>query len=288
MNDKLLLIESWLRRKQRSPMLKRIVQLLINESNMSYSLMHRPPLLYDPERKIALLWSAKSGSYSITKWFFFQMGLLEQAEAHARFVHKYRTEVYYNLPFYKEQLADVVKDDYTILKLIRNPYTRAVSSYVHAIRHRYIDKPVARYLKRKVDVENKFSFEEFLLYLSEACYIKRCNIHHQQQYSPLEQNRFLEVNYMIHLENIEEDLRRVEADLDLPAYEFEPSSKSPHHTTRYETKKFCGKTRFTRDALMNGANVPHFQAFYNERLKTMVEKIYSADFENYDFLDLDF
>jgi hypothetical protein len=66
--------------------------------------------------------------------FFRCLGLLEAAESHSDWVHRYRTRVYYRtrgLATYRDLLdPDLVK-----IKVVRNPYDRAVSAYIHAMKY---------------------------------------------------------------------------------------------------------------------------------------------------------
>lgn len=102
---------------------------------------------------LILFWSQKSGCTSLAHWFFYQINLFKQAIKYDSFIHNYENEIYKNSSDYFIELAAALytngKDSY---KLVRNPYTRAVSSFFSLI---------APPSHRKPSME---SYSEFLLW----------------------------------------------------------------------------------------------------------------------------
>lgn len=90
--------------------------------------------LFNSNFSLILFWSQKSGCTSLAHWFFYQINLFKEAIKYDSFIHNYENEIYKNSSDYFIELAAALytngKDTY---KLVRNPYTRAVSSFFSLI-----------------------------------------------------------------------------------------------------------------------------------------------------------
>ncbi|MFK7900767.1 MAG: sulfotransferase family 2 domain-containing protein [Cyclobacteriaceae bacterium] len=257
---------------------------MIDETSIDYSLGLEPRSLIDPKNKLVLMWSAKSGCTFAIKWFLFQMDLLDEANEMYWWVHSYREKVFYDKPFYAENIQEIVKDpEYKVIKVTRDPYTRVVSSYIHAMRFGYENEPLSKYLERPIDEENSFSFREFLDYLKNDCYIRRCNIHHQRQYHPLEENGLLKVDFHVKLEDSMTRFGEIEKELGLKTFDLVSIRKQPHHTEKIEFDSFCADTKFTKEMIEDGKKVPDYKMFYNQEIENLVKEIYSEDLEHYGY-----
>ncbi|MBA2490592.1 MAG: sulfotransferase family 2 domain-containing protein [Gammaproteobacteria bacterium] len=126
-----------------------------------------PEPIVDSRHKVVLLWSAKAGCTFAVKWMLGHMGLLQEALAHHRWVHHYRIQKLYKSAAHKAAVRDFVDEPagYRFVKIVRNPFKRALSSYIHASQCGYEDVPMATFLGRAVDAENRYSFREFVGYL---------------------------------------------------------------------------------------------------------------------------
>jgi hypothetical protein len=234
--------------------------------------MLTPALIHD--KKIAILWSAKSGCTLVWKWYFNSLGILEEALNFSsnKFIHDYRM-YFTKLDSYKKNYEYYLNNynEYTTYKVIRNPYKRAVSSYIQAVKYHYEDKQISKLTKRDV-LKTGFSFEEFISYL-ETLDIENCNVHYLQQYNDAELklkvkiidldqiSTFFDILYLKH--NI--------VTLDKSYY------SSFHHIDIDLSKQdFCGYYRF-----VNSRSYPEHIKFYNKDLINRVEKIYKKDFFNY-------
>ena len=83
----------------------------------------KPRPLLDSEQKIALFFSAKSGCTFMVKWFFYQIGKLEEALNHSnKIIHHYRMDVFYPSAEYKNSMKDFLEnpDKYVKIKAVRN------------------------------------------------------------------------------------------------------------------------------------------------------------------------
>lgn len=256
-----------------------IASLIAGTSDRSGQPPHDPLPLIDLDRRLCLLFSNKAGCTTLTKWFFQQTGRLAAALRYHPWVHRYRIEVYLGEPGYREALAQIHRPDLHRAKLVRSPYSRAVSAYLHAIRSTYADYALSEFLGRAINAVSRFSFAEFVRYL-ESCDITCCDPHFRQQCSPAEQSGDLQIDRLMRLESLQSDLAGLEASLGLPSTDLESLSRSPHHNRRESASgEFCGQRVFSS----NRRGYPPFHDFYDENLRSRVHHLYAADFARYDY-----
>lgn len=240
----------------------------------------RPRPIVDSRNKLLLLWSAKSGCTFAVKWLFTQMGV---PEACAR-PHKYRAELYES-----EQQKAAVMDfakapgSYRVVKFIRDPFKRAVSSYIQAARFGYEDAAICAFLERTVDATSRFSFREFLRYLGTVD-LASCDIHHQLQTHALERCYMPASMFLVNLDHSMRTLPKLEAFLALAQTDPDQFRESHHHTRRPSSQPgdFQGDTVF--DIYDKAApEMPDFHSFYDAELTDSVASLYAEDFVRYGF-----
>ncbi|MDT8322183.1 MAG: sulfotransferase family 2 domain-containing protein [Xanthomonadales bacterium] len=151
--------------------------------------VRQPPVpLVDARRRTVVSWSAKSACTHVLIWYLQRMGLLEAAQSHHAWLHRYRIQVLY--PSLADRLSRTMLSmqgarSWTYVKVVRDPVARCVSSYRHALRYGYADAQMSSVLERAIDHRQGFSYETFLEYLS-AIDLARCNIHHRLQAHPMD------------------------------------------------------------------------------------------------------
>src|SRR5680860_1065626 len=162
-------------------------QVSEEKQNIIRGLATRPRPILDSQHQLMLFWSAKAGCTFAVKWMLDHMGLLQEALAHHQWVHKFRVAKLYAGLAHKSSVRDFLDsfDGYRAIKIARNPYKRAVSSYIHAARFGYEDARISDFLSRPVEKHGGFSFREFVTYL-ETIDLCACNVHHRVQVHPLE------------------------------------------------------------------------------------------------------
>lgn len=249
----------------------------------SQLLLRHPVPLYSQAHDLCLFWSAKSGCTFGVKWFLHHSGQLEKARAHSRWVHDYREAVLETSQQVREGITSVTAPGMRVVKLVRNPYARAVSSYLMAVRSGYENEQIGRFLQRGVDRDHGFSFAEFLDYLA-TIDLRNCNIHHRLQLHPAEEAGLIEPGYIIQLEDSLNQLAQCEMKLGLEPTDLGRFRKSGHNTARKVWPEFWGEVRFYRH--LGTKILPQTANFYNDRLKTKVATLYGADFNRYDY-DID-
>jgi len=245
----------------------------------------RPRPILDSQHKLMLLWSAKAGCTFAVKWMLDHMGLLQEALAHDQWVHKFRVAKLYAGPAHKASVRDFLNSlvGYRAIKIARNPYKRAVSSYIHAARCGYEDARVSDFLTRPVEKHSGFSFREFVAYL-ETIDLSTCNVHHRMQVHPLERCFAPGSRFIIDLDHSMALLPKLERVLALPRTDPADYRESSHHTrTSSEAdEEFRGDAAFN-DLRQSKATLPGYRSFYDADLERRVYNLYPEDFLLYGF-----
>ena len=255
-----------------------------NRQRQNKILLGKPQPLYSKKHNLALFFSAKAGCTWAVKWFFFQTDFLDNALFYHPWIHEFRIKVFYQSSEYEKNITSITYPETRVIKVVRNPYKRVVSSYIHAAKCGYENEKIADFLGRTIDQEESFSFREFISYLGNIN-LKACNIHHRLQLHPAEEKGLVAPDRIIHLENSLEQIREVEEEYDLRSSNFEELRQSSHHTLRSENTEFCGDKRFCFYP-QTRTPIPNSSSFYDDSLKKDVLNIYRLDFEAYNY-DID-
>lgn len=163
---------------------------------MIQSLAVRPPLNHS-KLPFVVMWSEKAGCTSVVKWFFWQVGLLEEALAHHSWVHNYENDVFKARKSYLDECVDDIEAGKPVIKFVRNPYRRAFSGYLELCGHNVIASE-AHWTKNvrglvlqalcgyPAELEYAFSFNQFVDWLVMQA-PNQINLHLRAQYSDIEQ-----------------------------------------------------------------------------------------------------
>ena len=183
--------------------------------------------------------------------FFDHMNILQEAINYSEWPHDYRMNV-----FYKKFGTPTPKefDEFFTFKVVRNPYNRAISSFMTFIRNKKI----------------KISFMEYLDYLETNMHI--LDIHHQKQIDNYKWKKIVKI------EELKSSMDEINNNLNT---NFKTDYWSNHHHIKLPRSfQFLGKTKFasTPDRV-----IPHYDDFYNEDLRSKVQKIFYEDFCTYNY-----
>jgi hypothetical protein len=239
---------------------------------------------------LILLYSPKSGCTSAVKWFFWQTGLLEEAQAYGKWVHRFENQVFKRTSGYRMDLiAELCLGQKRLIKFTRNPFQRAVSSFLmlsgpqlgkltffgHAEW-----KKIRTYKYGAAEDKRGASFVDFLCYLRDADSAKRkINGHFAQQYRP-DESAF-NVEYY-RLENMSATFRELEAQLGLAAAP--DDLLSSHHHRRYmnEVQEDVSTLDIDEDTFVE-TPPPNYRAFYTAHTIDLVRQVFKDDFEHYGY-----
>ncbi|MDQ0269722.1 sulfotransferase family 2 domain-containing protein [Cytobacillus purgationiresistens] len=232
--------------------------------------------LHNHDFPLILLWSPKSACTTMNRWFFYQIGLLQDvATESGGEVHSYRDYVYRKDPEYTEALKlDLLQGKKDIIKVVRNPYKRAVSSYLHTLAAPWL----IHYFNRKI--EEGLSFKQFLIELKEmGPQFMTIDRHIGQQYITGEE--LFNIQY-IKIDDLNNQIRRVEKEYGLlksPLYRL--SGSSHHFSKKMKREGNYADQILNIDAFSN--LLPKMNSFYNAETKKLVEDLYATDFLLYGY-----
>jgi hypothetical protein len=246
--------------------------------------------LHHPRVPFAVAWTPKAGCTSLTKWFLFHTGDLTEALQHAKWIHRYRIEVFEARDGYGAELLDLVSTgSKPLFKLVRNPYDRAVSSFLHvlaAMEQRRLNRgrrlPLrAQAMFTEAGFGTAISFRQFLETMkSNGLRDNRINQHLNPQYRRGEESM---VSRFIRLENFDNEIRALEREFALAVSPLDLITRSAHHRRKSNGKGEClADTVFEPGSIMR-EETPAYESFYNERTRTLVRELYDDDFGHYGY-----
>ncbi|MFV8819968.1 sulfotransferase family 2 domain-containing protein [Haliea sp. E17] len=238
--------------------------------------------LFLEDRDVAILWSAKSGCTFIVKWFLLQRGELEQALAWSSWIHDYRTGVYRKSEAYAAGVHRAEFGKMRYLRLVRDPFSRAVSSYLHMVRtvgDEAFHRPFNEFLGRDIEEGEGVCFSEFCEFLL-ATDVARCDVHYRQQAHNLETRGLVDVDHVIHLETLEQELAPLARRYGLLPASVSELSASHHNTRRQDCGDYVGDVPFKRT---EADTYPDYRAFYNAELLEKIAAVYREDIQRYGY-----
>jgi hypothetical protein len=208
--------------------------------------------IIDTVNKIVYYFTPKAACSVTLKCAFDHMGLLEEAMNYDPFVHNYRNEVYS-----LSEPKDVNVYGYFSIQTIRNPYTRAVSSFYMLSDEKHMRHYTFRSFLRQLII-NKKVFSDNILNHSVKQYSKGSE-KYIDMFVKIEKSK----------EYIDEIFNKTGLIIDFGKYD------SIHHAKKDNTvMSFCGDTSY--------------KLFYDDKIKKMVEHLYLDDIilGNYSFNDV--
>ncbi len=248
--------------------------------------------LFNEDFPLVLLWSQKAGCTTLSRWFFYQIGLLDKALQYHSSIHVYKNAVYYQQKDYVDNLTKSISNPKKdTIRLVRNPYKRAVSSYLTIASYCYSKK----LLKTKLNEDwsriynlyynntppyKGISFKQFLYYLEKVgVNLDTVDGHIAKQHCSGEES--FVTNY-IKIENFTSEIRNIEKRYNL--------SKSPN-TLLKSPNTFSPKMTLngnhselilTSKQLINGP-LPNYESFYDREAIQLCNEIFKDDFSFYNY-----
>jgi len=136
----------------------------------------RIPLSH-PQFPFIVMWSEKAGCTGIVKWFFWQLGLLDEALNYHGWIHNYENDIFKAAPDYLKSCVREIRKGKPVIKFVRNPYRRAFSGYLELCNPK-IARPDAHWTKQhrrhvlsalmgySAELEYTFSFRQYISWLT--------------------------------------------------------------------------------------------------------------------------
>ncbi|MEM8551580.1 MAG: hypothetical protein AAGF45_04315 [Pseudomonadota bacterium] len=251
--------------------------------------------LYHPDFPLVLFWSEKAGCTLVVKWFFAQVGLLAQAQAYGRWIHRYELEVYKARSGYRHDLwAALRSGSHTGVKVVRDPWRRAVSAFLilaergavngrnHWVKTHW-NQVDAWLADRGEDPLRGISFMEHLTMVAaaEAGQSRPVNLHMSPQFVDGEE-RF--VGQRVPIETFRKFCDSLPCEVARPVDWDALERSGHHHFTDEAVTEALGpqpeEAKITRGAFADG-RFPDPQVFVNERSSPAIRAAYAADFNAY-------
>jgi hypothetical protein len=241
------------------------------------------PLLFGPGR-LGIIWSAKAACTTLLLWYLWRCDLLEAARAYHAWPHQFRQRKLYATDTHRAWTAEVSASGWSWLRVVRDPFMRAVSSYHHALRYGYEDRKMAQVLRRPIDSKGGYSFEQFLDYLLRID-ITRCNLHHRQQVHPVEALIAPTQIVNIQRQDLMACLRKIDETLPPPP---QPAAvldaaiaeiAATHHVREASEGDDCAAVTFTTAQAWSAW--PSHRHFLNASTRDKIATIYAADLARY-------
>ena len=240
---------------------------------------------YHKDFPIILYWSQKSGCTTLLKWFFEQLGILEEAMKYSPWIHYYESQVYKNGTYPEELIEHILSGQKDSYKLVRNPYKRAVSQFLIFPTTRGLPEwereweQIREFFYGDKASKRGITFKQFLIYVRD--YPGVIDDHLTPQYLDGEENF---VQDYIYLERFSTQIKQIEKKYGLKTLDISQLSKSPHHYS--ENMKLQGNFanfEVVIDTFEKYKQFPTYQSFYNEETLSLVNSIYQKDFEVYGY-----
>lgn len=245
-----------------------------NKPEVPGHLLEDPRPLLNADERLIVLWSGKSACTTVLRWTFNRMGLLDAAD-YFGWIHQFRTKVYYDSRRYSRGIERYEQERYRHVRVVRDPFSRVVSAYLHSLQQGYERERIAAFLV----VDRPYSFRDFVAYLS-TVNLAEHNIHFRWQSTEAERSGDLQLDHFIRIEDgLQRRLNEVEQALGLAATNFAVSNIQSKHRSDYSARpEFAGDTAH---GVGSRPSVPQYRLFYDPALVRQVAQLYKPDFEMY-------
>jgi len=204
-------------------------------------------LIYgDSKNKLCIAFSPRAGCSISFQCYLDIIGLLNDGIKYNSFIHRYRTEL-----FNKRIKKRALPLNYTYIKFIMNPYTRAVSIY-------------------RAQTSHNLSFREYLKQHNTINLNNSDKYHRHSQYIPGE-----EAIPFVYIKIDKNETHQ------LGDYTIDPNKyTSVHHGKKTSNTDFCGD--IPRQTV-NQQLPSSYKYFYDEEIKSLVYQKYKQDIDYYKY-----
>lgn len=243
---------------------------------------------YHEDFPIILFWSQKSGCTSLLKWFYDQIGILEEVLHYNPWVHYYDSQVFKRRPGYKDDIINnILLEKKDIYKLVRDPYRRAVSQFLILATAKGSShwenewKKVRKFFYNNPMSERGITFKQFLQYIRDA---KNYDNHFAPQYVPGEEEF---VRKYIYLENFNKQMKKIEKKYHLKKSNLLELTTSSHHfSSNMVLEGDFANIEISEYTFSNERKFPKYTSFYDEEAIQLVNTVFAKDFEIYGYRKL--
>lgn len=256
------------------------------------SLKHFEPLI-DHQTNLLVYWSRRSACTSVYAWFSAFAGFGQElrdfyleATRHARVgLHQHRINFFNRSEFYAKGLA-IEPSQLFAIRVLRDPFERAVSIYRHALATGFADEDVFKLSGIRVTKEEGFSFRAFLSTVDKLD-MNNCDKHYTPQTSIAEIVRKPDHIINISKTNMFTELNKIVLSRGMKPVDLDELSwlHSIEKRRRARTQPLEGDNldmqAFGRMAAIGEKPFPSYGQLLTQDARDRIRKIYDVDFENY-------
>lgn len=239
--------------------------------------------LYDAGFPAVLMWSQKSSCTLVLTWFLHHTGRLDEARKYHRWLHFYENQVL-KKNGYRTRLSRTIRQgEVPIVKFVRNPYARAVSSFI-TLRNNNAPftheawRSLRAYHYDDADSRSGISFRQFVDWLLfTGVSSENINGHFAQQFVEGEDAL---PRMITNVENVIDELRKMEDLFELP-----PAPLSVFAETRHSTKYNYSRDLAADTVIhpLSTLEIPRWRAFYDDSIRRKIHEMFRRDFEEYGY-----
>jgi hypothetical protein len=249
------------------------------------ALLEESRALINCDKRLMVVWSPKSACTSTYVWFAAQSGLIDEMRATHNWPHRHRRLVYQQSDLYRRSLR-LPLADYRVVRVIRDPYSRAASIYRHSLVNDYLDEYLKDFKTGKLTSEQGLSFQQFLDLL-ESLDLRKANPHLKPQFRRIETVRPPDITINISKSDLFAELNRAEVAIGLPPTDFHSLGWLLTMEQKRRAKDmpleggFLDERPFGRRAARGRAPFPSYDQLLTPGAKEHIKRIYAQDFEAY-------
>ncbi len=256
----------------------------VNRRNAS-PLTTAPLPLLNVNKNLAVLWSPKSACTTVYVWFSHISGFSRDVREYASWPHRHRMEQFSKSDIYAESAANGMAGA-TLLRIIRDPYSRAVSIYRHALKTQFADKDMELYSNGMISAEKGYSFQTFLD-MAATLDMRQVDIHFRPQFHLYETQRKPDRVINISKQDLFTELNAFEAEVGITATNFadldwlhvlESKRKAKQEPMKGDT---LDTTAFSRHQVNKLGLFPNYGQLLTPEARQKIELIYKSDFDAY-------
>lgn len=239
---------------------------------------------------VAVCWTHKAANTTMLKWFLFQLGLLDRAQAeYPDQMHLFWYALSSAQPDYADQcfraLAGPVRK--LTVKVVRDPALRAVSGFLHFVRdptHGFREtwsEFLAWKWSRGREATSTATFVDFLQFILDATAAGTLHDPHLQPQWNAAQDPFIIQH--LPLEDLAPRLHRLEHLCGLKTAPLAALSESPHHSPAERCQRWpreAARLPLDPDRL-ESLGTPRYEALLDASTLALIGRAYAADYAAY-------
>jgi len=258
---------------------------------VAYDLPLRYPFpLINEEKKFIMFWMPKCGCTTASYWFIGTLGLHKELDEMypgtdlGAKVHRYRDQILlqnYNTGEEADALlATLEKPEYFKFVIVRNPFSRLVSSYFGLMNNPVLlDQLISDGLPVS-DLKKKVSFSQFVEYLFTVD-LSNCDPHLRYQTTNICWDNNFALDYIIRLEQLKDGINFINKKFDLDI-----RLKALYVMKKFLPPKNSCYAQWSFDKIMelrNSKGLPFYKNFYTPELQKKVLTLFRADIDKLEY-----